>query len=340
MLRPSRAPEVRKLATAAERAWRAVEGQRVPAPAPYRGWIAGMLPVTDPHDAERVRAQLVGNDAWALVGYRAAERLLQACGESSAAGKVERSRREYLAAFDAALLSTGRPDVPPSWQGVGIDWGNLNVGYPCEVLDRNDPRLAALATRYWAPVGGPGLGYYRTPDTLHTYVAADLGTVAMLAGDRPAADRILDAAIHWRTASGGAAELFEASTRDFGKNFPPHPTAAAALIMLVRNALVFDDGDTLALALGARASWWRGTTVRRAPTRWGLLDLEFARDGNAATWQWTPVPVWTLLTLPPDTRPLNTPAPLEAGPRPDQVFAPPGTTSARVALRVGPQATH
>jgi hypothetical protein len=90
--------------------------------------------------------------------------------------------------------------------------------------------------------------------------------------------------VHWRTASGGAAELFVGSTRDFGKNFPPHATAAAALLALVRNALVFDDGDTLALALGARSSWWSGTAVRGAPTRWGTIDLRFAREGNAASW--------------------------------------------------------
>lgn len=332
MLRPSPAPEIRKLATAAERAWRAVERQRALPAMSQRGRMPGMLPETDPHDNELVRAQLVGNDAWALVGYRATERLLRAAGEPAAADRVERSRRAYLDVFRLALQQAERPDIPPSWQGVGIDWGNLNVGYPCQVLDAGDPRLASLARRYWAPVGGPGLGYYRNPDSLHTYAAADLGTVAMLAGDRAAADRILDATIRWRTASGGAAECFVGSTRDFGRNFPPHATAAAALISLVRNALVFDDGDTLALALGARAPWWSGTTVRGAPTRWGRLDLQFARAGDVATWRWSAVPVWTLLTLPPDTRPASLTAPLRAGPRPDQVLAPPGSTSAQVAL--------
>jgi len=335
MLRPSPAPEIRKLAPVADRAWRAVERQRALARAPHRGWIPGMLPETDPRDNELVRAQLVGNDAWALVGYRATERLLRAAGESAAADGVERSRRGYLDAFRLALQRAEHPDIPPSWQGVGIDWGNLNVGYPCQVLDAGDPRLASLARRYWAPVGGPGLGYYRNPDSLHTYAAADLGTVAMLAGDRAAADRILDATIRWRTASGGAAECFVGSTRDFGKNFPPHTTAAAALISLVRNALVFDDGDTLALALGARAPWWSGTTVRGAPTRWGRLDLQFARAGDVATWRWSAVPVWTLLTLPPGTRPATLTAPLRAGPRPDQVLAPPGATHAHIALVSG-----
>jgi hypothetical protein len=45
--------------------------------------------------------------------------------------------------------------------------------------------------------------------------------------------------------------------------------------------------------------------------------------------------VWTLLTLPPGTRPAFIPAPLRAGPRPDQVLAPPGATGVRVALSQG-----
>jgi hypothetical protein len=335
MLRPWPAREVREFADHAKQAWRASELQRDLTRASRRGEFSGMLPETDPRDGELARAQLVGNDAWALAGYRGTERLLRAAGEGLAADSVELTRREYERAFRLALIRSGSRDVPPSWQRIGIDWGNLNVGYPCEVLEPGDARLASLARRYWAPVGGPGLGYYGHPERLHTYVAADLGTVALLAGDRVAADAILDAMLYWRTASGGAAECFVGSTRDFGLNFPPHVTAAAALLSLVRNALVFDDGDTLALSLGARASWWSGTSVRGAPTRWGLLDLQFSRAGDVAAWTWSPVPVWTLLTLPPGTRPAFIPAPLRAGPRPDQVLAPPGATGVRVALSQG-----
>ena len=333
LLRPSPAPDVPRFAAAALRGWRAVELQRGLARGALAGRAAGMLPETDPHDGELVRAQLVGNDAWSLAGYRATARLLRASGENDSAGAVERSRAEYLAAFRQALDATGRPDVPPSWQGIGIDWGNLNAGYPCEVLEHGDARLAALARRYWAPVGGPGLGYYRDPDSLHTYVAADLGTVALLSGDREAAQKILDAMLYWRTASGGAAEMFSSSRRDFGRNFPPHPTSAAALLMLVRNSLMFDDGDTLQLTLGARAAWWSGARVRGAPTRWGAIDLEFSRVGGVATWRWTSVPVWTALTLPPGTvAPRELPAPLRHGARADVVLAPPGTSEARVEV--------
>ena len=68
------------------------------------GWPFGkMLPFGDPRDAELVRAQLVGNDAWALAGYRAAERLLRAASHPREADSVRASRERYEADFLAAL---------------------------------------------------------------------------------------------------------------------------------------------------------------------------------------------------------------------------------------------
>ena len=183
-----------------------------------------------------------------------------------------------------------------------------------------------------------GLFTYGRPDSLQYYAGADLGTWALLAGERAAADGVLEAMLQWRSASGGAAELFSRSSRDFGRDLPPHATSAAALICLVRNALVFDDGDTLALTLGAREGWWRGGRVKGAPTRWGIVDLAFSRRGEAVEWRWTPVPVWTALTLPPGTRPADRiESPLVPGARPDVVLAPPGTgrVSVRVAMAPG-----
>src|SRR5204863_443990 len=81
----------------------------------------------------------------------------------------------------------------------------------------------------------------------------------------------------WRAGSGAGAELFSRAGA-FGRNLPPHPTSAAALVALTRNALIFDDGDTLQLTLGARDRWWKGSRVTHAPTRWGSIDLQFLRD--------------------------------------------------------------
>ena len=341
LLRPSPDDSVGRFAAAAERAWRWIEWQRDLGR--RAGWEFGpLLPYGDPRDAELVRAQLVGNDAWALAGYRAAARLLAAAGRTAEAETVEESRSRYLADFLRALEGAparggaGSRDVPPSWQGVGRDWGNLAVVQPCGALPADDARAAALARRIWAAAGGAGLASYGAADTLQYYVGADLGTWALLAGERAAADSVLEAMLHWRTGSGGGAELFSRSSRDFGANLPPHATSAAALAGLVRDALLFDEGDTLRLTLGARARWWAGARVERAPTRWGLVDLAFRRQGDAAEWRWSPVPVWTELTLPPGTRLAgDPPAPLARGRTEAVVLAPPGTREASVSLAAG-----
>lgn len=313
-------------------AWRWIARQR----SPGRGAavrFAGLLPFGDPRDNELVSAPLVGNDAWAMTGLRGLERLLRAGGRAAQADSVAADLAGYRSRFHEALESSGSPDVPAAWNGGGRDWGNLSVGWPCAALPAGDPRLGALAARVWARAGGAGLACYGPVDSLHAYAGADLATWALLAGRREQADSVFAAMLHWRTASGTAGEVF---SRDggFGRNTPPHATSAAALVVYVRNAILFDDVDTLRLTLGARERWWRGSDVKRAPTWWGALDVSFVRDDDTASWSWTPVPVWTELVLPPGTELAGVPpSPLVPGARPDRVLAPPGTREARVRLR-------
>ena len=334
-LRPPAAGSLEPFATSALAAWHWLERQRAVGSA--SGFPFGkMLPFANPRDNELVSAQLVGNDAWAIAGYRATSQLLRAWGRLAEADSVEVSSALYQRDFIDALRRSGSADVPPAWDGRGRDWGNLSVGYPCAALPVSDPRHAALAARVWKASGGAGLLAYGQRDSLHLYMGADLGTWALLTGRRASGDSVLAALLAWRSASGGAAELFSRSTRDFGTNPPPHATAAAALLVLMRNAIVFDDDDTLRLTMGARPNWWRRARCSRLPTRWGAIDLEFSRSGAEAQWRWSPVPVWTALTLPPGTVLRGRPAPpLRACLRPDLLLAPPGTQYVRIALAEG-----
>ena len=332
MLRSSGSDSIARYAQAALQVWRWNEWQRGLGRA--SGWPFGsMMPFGDPRDGELVCAQLVGNDAWMLAGYRSAVRLLRAAGRTREAAVVESSRVAYLGDFVRLLDASGRRDIPPSWQGDGYDWGNLAAPWPCMVLPASDPRCAALARRVWAEAGGVGLGTYGSSDSLHYYVAADLGTWALLAGRSAEADSVLEALLRWRSASGGAGEIFTRGGGAYGPNLPPHATAAAALVSLVRNSLVFDDGDSLQLTLGARERWWSHGQVLRAPTRWGSVDLAFDASPSKAHWEWTPVPVVTVLRLPPGSRAATRPTPpLKLSESGETLFAPPGTGHAEIAL--------
>jgi hypothetical protein len=302
LLRPGPSDSVARFASAALSAWRWSEGER--ATTTILGLpFSGLMPYCEPRDNElqNGRAQLIGTDAWSIAGYRATARLLLATGRPTEAAQVERSRRAYLATFQSMLRSLPVTDIPPSWQLVGKDWGNLSVAFPCEALPPSDLRCQTVAERVWRESPEPGLVRYGGGDSVHTYLSADLATWALLVGRREDADRVLSALLRWRTASGGSPEIFDLSRRDFGANYPPHATAAAAIVTLIRNMVVFDDDDTLRLTLGARSKWWAHGGVQHAPTRWGLLDLRFRVSGDSAAWTWTPVPVPTSLTLPPGT---------------------------------------
>jgi len=319
---------------AAGRAWAWCEWQR--RLGKQSGWIYGrMMPFGDPRDNELISAQLVGNDLWTLAGYRATLRLLDAAGKRREALQVDSTRVAYVTDFERALASRRAPDLPPAWQPGGYDWGNLTAVYPTGVLPPGDRRMAALARRLWASAGGAGLLRYGRTDSLHYYLGADLATWALLVSRRAQADSVLSAMLFWRNASGGAGELFSRQG-DYAGNPPPHGTSAAALVTLVRHMLIYDETDTLKLTLGARDSWWSGTRVRRAPTHWGTIDLEFHRDANEAKWTWTPVAVWTELTLPPGYR-TSGPVPSPARVSGDRlrVLVPPGTGTMSVRIEPG-----
>jgi len=262
----------------AERAYRWIRRQRGYSISMRLPW-AGLLPYADPRDGELVRAQLVGNDAWAIAGCRAVTELARMASNDTLARAADTTYGSYRASFAAALVRTRSADVPPSWQGVGRDWGNAATGYPTRVLEPSDPRLAKLAARMRASAAGTGLVTCGSSDSLHTYLGADLAQWSLLAG-RPVEARAWLAGVlaHSSSTLGQA----EALSRDggFGSNLPPHSTAAAALVDLLRNMIVCEADSSLEIGLGAPLEWWRGTALARAPTRFGLTTVRLERPAR------------------------------------------------------------
>jgi hypothetical protein len=269
----------------------------------------GLLPYADPRDNELTRAQLVGNDAWALAGCRATAALARRADREQVARAADSSYQDYRATLRAALRRAPGPDLPAAWQGGGRDWGNLTLGYPTGVLPADDPRLARLAARVRS-AAAPGLVSYGGPDSIHTYLGMDLAQNSLLA-DRPAEARAALATLLAHSSSTfGQAEIFDLAAGEFAANLPPHATAAAGLVDLVRNMIVCDARDTLELALGGSIAWWQGTRFERAPTRFGVLDLAFDHPApNRLEARWTEVRVPTRVRMPDGLRAVESLAP-------------------------------
>lgn len=292
-----------------------------------------LLPYGDPRDAELVRAQLTGNDAWAIAGCNAVVALARRAGDDDLARKAWAQAESYQETFNAALRRTFRDDVPPSWQGVGRDWGNLAAGYPTFVVPYNDIRMLFLARRVWARVPGLALVHYGPADSLHTYLGADLAQWALLAGRANVARGYVSDVLEFSSSTLGQAEIVHRGSGGFGLNLPPHTTAAAALIDLLRNMVVSDSRDTLDLALGGDLTWWNGTRLPRAPTRFGIVDVALERpaaDEIAASWGTSAAPV--RIRIPDGAVGIAslTPGATLVGGR--WLYAPPGVT--RAAIRI------
>jgi hypothetical protein len=289
--------QARRFLPIAEHAFRWLERQRAGSRAFDPPW-PGLLPFGEPRDGELERAQLVGNDAWALAGYRAVVTLARLAGREDLASEARAAYEDYRSTFIRSLARTGRTDLPPSWQGIGRDWGNLSISYPTGVLPPEDPRIAATARRVW-PADGPGLVSYARPESLHTYLATDLAQWSLLAG-RPGDARVYLADLLSSSSSTlGQAEIFERNDGGFGQNLPPHTTAAATLVDLVRNMIVCDVRDTLEVALGGALEWWDGTRFERAPTRFGPVDVVLERPSQERlVARWSAVDVPTRIRVP------------------------------------------
>ena len=297
-LRPSPSNDLRELADAGMAAWRWAEAQRASTQL-LNMPFGGLLPPSEPRDNElrNGSGQIVGVDAWTIAGYEALGRLLEAEGQTARATAVRLSRARYLARFRQALEAVGTAGVPPAAGSEPARTRVLRWPTPASPLStrpeggfharkRLEGKPCRRARSIWCPRHGPHVPVRRCGET------------ELLRGHPQRSQATLRALVRWRTASGGSPELFAANSMSFGQNFPPHATAAAGIVALVRNMLVFDDDDTLRLTLGAPAPWWRKIAVRRAPSRWGDLALDFDRRGNRFSWRWTPVPVPTELCLP------------------------------------------
>lgn len=229
---------------------------------------------------------IVGYDLWNLRGLDCVRRAAAELGRPGDALSLATEHQEYLAAFTARLDAQPRPDLPPSYEGRGTSWGNLTASYPTRVLPPDHPRVVATLEREREGfVEGTIRWMPQDRKAIHPYMSTYITNTELLRGRQ---ERVVDDFYHMlahTTAMQGFPEGVYYESRTGWSNTLPHQWASAQYMILLRNMLLREEGDSLHLLSAVPPAWLlpgKEIIVERAPTALGRVGVRVtAREGGA-----------------------------------------------------------
>jgi hypothetical protein len=231
------------------------------------------------------------DDFWAVAGLRAAACLSERLGRDGEAKLFRRQSAGLLAAIERSLEAVaarlGRKIMPasPYRRMDSGAVGSLAAGYPLLLWEPEDPRLLNTVEYLLRNcLIEDGFFHDLSHSGINPYLTLHLAQVLLRAGDR-----------RWRTLMAAAADL-ASPTGQWPEAVHPrtaggcmgdgqHVWAAAEWLMMVRNCLVREEGESLVLCSGLSKSWLsRRTplTFGPAPTSLGAVRVAIERQGRRA----------------------------------------------------------
>ena len=254
----------------------------------------GLLPASDPHDNEQVAGHLVGDNLWGVAGAQAAASIARAAGDPQMADRWAADAAAYQATLDAqirqAVKGTGGWIPPALDRSGGQDWGNLWPVYPTNVYAPSnsmvDDTMKRARSRF-----AEGIATYMDGRLLHDYLGFRVFETNLAAGDQQDTVDGLYAELAHTTATGGG---FETGVRVFGSravddNMTPHGWFAAEYVTLLRNMLVRERPDGIALMSALSPAWMKpgeSVSVHDAPTTLGKVSFTLRPTDDGARLEW------------------------------------------------------
>jgi hypothetical protein len=267
----------------------------------------GLLPASDPHDNERVAGHLVGDNLWGVAGARAAATIARAAGEPQTADRWAAQAAAYQATLDAQIRQAAKDNngvIPPAVdQKGGQDWGNLWTVWPTGIYSATDD-MVERTMRHARARFREGIATYLDGRQLHAYLGFRVFQADLADGNQQRAIDGLYASLAHTTATNGG---FEAGVRVYGSravddNLTPHGWFAAEYVSLVRNMLVREAGDGIALMSALSPAWLEpgeSVSVHDAPTTFGKVSFTLRPTGDGARLEWhADVPEGTAIRWP------------------------------------------
>jgi hypothetical protein len=227
------------------------------------------------------------DDLWLLTGLQEARWAAQALGRSDDAAALDASIAGVRSQLLASIAATGSdviPNGPEDLASPAMARGSTPALWPVAVLDHSDPRIRrsfrAYYQRFIQPNGG---AYHHLYGQWWPYGGLELAHAFLFLGMRPELEQTLSYTLDHQTFPGlfAWAEGADPTTSDFAEGDMPHGWAAAEMVNLIRDMLLYEDGDQLIVGGGVPSAWaGQRFSIRHAPTRWGPADMAVAPNGD------------------------------------------------------------
>lgn len=250
---------------------------------------AGLLPAA-PADGENLwdgDCHIVGYDLWNLRGLECAAECAEVLGEDRLASSWRESVRPYREQIRSHLRRRGYHHFPPSYEGRGANWGNLELIFPTALYPPTDPWVNATYSsiestyREGSMPWSPG-----TVRAIHPYATAFIHISRLLQGDyHKAMEGFYSQLLHTTAANGFSEGIFD-DRRFAWRGTIPHQWGSAMFLIYLRHLLVQERGDTLVLLPAVPDHWLsEGKTIswKNLPTSFGKVSARFSRSSNHLT---------------------------------------------------------
>jgi hypothetical protein len=220
------------------------------------------------------------DDFWGVAGLRAAARMM---GEPGRAHEFSTAADEFLKcinnSIELALARTNGaiPAAPERRMDSGAV-GSLVADFPLQLLPAADLRM--MGTVEWLLTNSfvrGGFFQNMIHSGINAYLTLHVAQVLLRAGDARA-HQLIDAVAALATSTGQWPEAIHPRTLGGCMGDGQHVWAAAEWIMMLRNSLLREEGDTLVIGAGVRHEWMHQAEpfgIERTLTPFGEVSVQF-----------------------------------------------------------------
>ena len=254
----------------------------------------GLLPPSDPHDNEQIAGHLTGDNFWGVAGARAAATIARTAGDPQTADRWAAEAAAYQATLDAQVRQAAKGTggwIPAAVdEKGGEDWGNLWPTYPTGIYSASDD-MVERTMRHARARFEEGIATYLGGRLLHDYLGFRVFQTDLAGGNQERAIDGLYASLAHTTATHGG---FETGVRVYGSravddNMTPHGWFAAEYVTFLRNMLVRERADGIALMSALSPAWLKpgeSVSVHDAPTTHGEVSFTLRPTDDGARLEW------------------------------------------------------